>query len=466
MQRPDRRFEQKTQGRALGLAALSSLALLGAIECDEARAATLTVGGAGAAAPTLSLGVSMAVDGDTVLVASGTYNEIIVTSKAIAIVADGPSGSVIVDGGSFSSVLSFVDVAGPVALDGVLLRNGVAARGAALRLDGVAGGVTLSYCTFTGNIASLTGGAIDAIDTVVEISECEFENNTTDGAAEQRGGAISLRDGSSGSSIVASRFTYNEANFGGAVFFTGQVTLGECTFIDNTAERGGAVYSNDASEPTVTHCTFEGNSADDYGGAVYLAGVGGDIRWSTFEGNSSTTGGAIYLGAGNGLSVRRCLFNGNSAAHGGGIGGASLFSLLTFSTFYANTASLEGAHVFFNQSSPEVTQNIFASPVTSPSLHCEGPASPTIGCNLFDSGVVGAASGCDDPTGNDGNVEDDPLFCDAPDGDFGLNGDSSLAAAGNGPPECSDEGMGRDGTACGVSPIEQTSWGLLKSRYQ
>jgi len=111
--------------------------------------------------------------------------------------------------------------------------------------------------------------------------------------------------------------------YGGAVAFknNANVTLENCTFNDNSADEGGAVYWT-WSDPVISDCNFGGNSADS-GGAVLFAGGLGRITRSNFSGNEavgpSGRGGAICsLGAN--VLISDCNMSGNEAdSSGGGI---------------------------------------------------------------------------------------------------------------------------------------------------
>jgi hypothetical protein len=68
-----------------------------------------------------------------------------------------------------------------------------------------------------------------------------------------------------------------------------------------------------------------------------------------------------------------------------------------------------------------------------------------------------------DMTGVDGNISDDPEFCDVPVLDFTLDS-ISPCAPGNSPPGCSL--IGALDVGCGPIAIEATTWGQIKSTYR
>ena len=73
-----------------------------------------------------------------------------------------------------------------------------------------------------------------------------------------------------------------------------------CTFVGNTADRGGAIYWI-VGDPTdvgrITNCRFEGNTAT-FGGAVYVVDGSPLISCCVMIGNEAIFGGAIFNGPG------------------------------------------------------------------------------------------------------------------------------------------------------------------------
>jgi len=126
--------------------------------------------------------------------------------------------------------------------------------------------LTVTRCTFTGNRANSTGGAIHSYAASSAISSCVFVGNTS----LQDGGAIYNHRCSS--SIESCLFSGNEADgAGGAVidFYQCNSAIAYCTFIGNKASQGGAVVSKRQSHPSITHCILWDNEAD-RGSSVYV----------------------------------------------------------------------------------------------------------------------------------------------------------------------------------------------------
>lgn len=448
---------------------LAAGALFGALSAtlvfSFVSAATVVVGSSGAPdAPTISAGVSMASDGDTILVQTGTYLEIVQTSKSLAIIAGDGAGTVSINALNFGPALSFSNVTGPVTIEGLVMENGGGTRGGGIRIENVSDAVTIRDCEFYANLTTLTGGAIDAYDAVVTIENCVFEDNATTGSTEQRGGAIHLRGFNDGSSIEDCTFHLNSADQGGAVYWKGTCDIQGCTFTDNSAERGGALYASSLTASQIHTSIFEGCSASDNGGAIYAAGAGLDLRYCSFEDcTSGANGGGVYLGGGSATEIRYNTFDSCSANKGGGIGVAGMLTDLYRNTFYACSATTSGAALYFQQTNTQVVQNIFASSTGVDAVFSEFTATPDFICNLVHGNAAGDYDGID-PSGTNGNFDADPEFCDEGDDDFRI-ASTSPAAPGNEPSESDGFGVGSGGVGCGVTALVETSWGALKSRF-
>jgi len=88
--------------------------------------------------PSIQQAINSAANGDTVLVAPGTYPENInFTGKAITVISEQGSEVTIIDGRSLGSVVSFISGEGrPAILDGFTLRNGKSSlRGGGIRIE-------------------------------------------------------------------------------------------------------------------------------------------------------------------------------------------------------------------------------------------------------------------------------------------------------------------------------------------
>ena len=180
-------------------------------------------------------------------------------------------------------------------------KNNNATNGGAVWLDGSTGNVSITNCTFQNNSADHAGGAVLLWGSTgnVSITNCTLQNNS----ATYEGGAVTLWAITANVSITNCTFRNNSATtyYGGAMGFdgsTGNVSITNCTFQNNAAYGGGAVWLyKSTGSVSITNCTFENNSAAFYGrgGAIYIFTA--DlviIDKSTFINNTADRGAAVY----------------------------------------------------------------------------------------------------------------------------------------------------------------------------
>jgi hypothetical protein len=130
---------------------------------------------------------------------------------------------------------------------------------------------------------------------------------------------------------------------------------------------------------------------------------------------------------------------------------------LTGCTFYG-----EGVWIGGDDTSVTFSNSIFAFGTGAP-IHCDWPtASVTLLCCDVYGNAGGDWVGCiSGQNGTNGNFSEDPLFCDAPNGDFTIDTASPCTPANN--PACGL--VGAWGIGCD-SPVEPASWGSLKAMFR
>lgn len=147
------------------------------------------------------------------------------------------------------------------------------------------------------------------------------EGNANGSGFNNSGGAFFSTDGRQ--VLAQCRFVDNRADaVGGALFayLDGtSIYLMNCVFENNVAKAGGAGCALSQGRICAIQCFFVGNQADASlgtnanGGALYLSGTTSEIEQSTFVNNSAEDGGAIYLGYTSHLYVKNNLFWNNLA---------------------------------------------------------------------------------------------------------------------------------------------------------
>jgi len=174
---------------------------------------------------------------------------------------------------------------------------------------------------------------------------------------------------------------------GGGIYATAAtVTLDSLVVTGNEAHIGAGMDLTSCGDAVLMHSVLAGNTALFWGGGLnYQGNTAGSITSNTFFGNEATAsgGGGIYVSASS-----PAISNNISAFNTGGTGNANGMALLV-----------------------------------APSL---------LSCNDTYGNDGANYSGVPDPTGMDGNISLDPLFCSSGTGQFNVTNDSPCAAANSG----------------------------------
>jgi predicted outer membrane repeat protein len=154
-------------------------------------------------------------------------------------------------------------------------------------------------------------------------------------------------------------FNYPNGNSGGGAIYldSSSLIIKNCTFEDNSAIEGGAIYSTDVTSfINLINCTFKNNFAFSDGGAVNLSSDSIDSKLDkcVFKNNFSYfgNGGAIYSYSNSSSSfsnieINASEFSNNSAyGSGGAISSYATILLLDGSHFYYNMANSGGSISF------------------------------------------------------------------------------------------------------------------------
>ena len=209
--------------------------------------------------------------------------------------------------------------------------------------------LTLTGGTLTGGLTATQGAQLYNEGTTV-ISNVAMAKNT----ASDKGGAIFNSDDQMGAegdlTLNNVDLKGNNANFGGAIWNEGTLTVNGGSFEGNTAdEAAGAIYNAVDATLKVDGVTFANNSSakagaiNNYNGTVAISD-------STFKGNAAGTsmGGAVTNTSGSApgksiITITGSTFEGNKAGNGGAVWNGTYGTVdITDSTFKGNTAVAEG----------------------------------------------------------------------------------------------------------------------------
>lgn len=294
-----------------------------------------------------------------------------------------------------------------------------AARGGGL-FTYYASNVLIERTVFRNNVASEAGGAIDmSMEQYPDVIECTFEGNEA-----VLGGAIANRLG-------YSKKKAGEKSYGDFV---------ECTFDGNTAEEGGAYYSYSQSAYAFRRCVFRNNFASVNGGAVKELYNGDSSFYDClFVANTAGAGGAFFRDDMDddyvwcSTRVHRCTLVGNGAFAGGAIAQTGV----TTTPQYGDPSGYD------------VLRTIIAFGTGGAAIAVENGRAPQLECvDIYGNSGGDWTTPIFHMYGANGNIWEDPCFCDVATENYHLCG-MSPCLPGAMPFGC-DELIGAYDQGCGT----------------
>jgi len=236
---------------------------------------------------TIQGGINGAINGDTVLVAPGTYYEHInFNGKAILVTSEaGPNSTSISKLYDEMHLVRFEnDEDTTSVLQGFRLENAYLSVG--------------------------LGGAIYCTHSSPTIRDCLFINNSG-----FDGGGIACTENSA-PKIVYNEFVANSSVGGGAIFCdNSSATISYNTFRNNSASGGGAIFCKNYSDAFIHHNLFKKNSSSYRGGALYCFWDYSTILNNTLDSNSAPDGSGICNGVASSVTVENNIIS-NSTGSG------------------------------------------------------------------------------------------------------------------------------------------------------
>lgn len=241
---------------------LFCLLVLG-VSCTCLRAGIISVGqGTGYDYGTIQAGLSAAGNGDTVIVAGGTYFgdgniNLNFSGKAVHLKSeDGPTGCIIdCQNNGRGFYIGSGERAGTI-VDGFTIANGNKPNGGGMRILGSS--PTITNCIFRNNYSpdtnGVSGAGIFCGRSSPMITNCIFDRNIAQGDG---GGIFNYI---SSPSIINCTFAGNEGDDGPGMFnyTSSYVTMSNCIFWSNTGKYSSDIFNQDNSVLTIGGCDIEG----------------------------------------------------------------------------------------------------------------------------------------------------------------------------------------------------------------
>lgn len=299
----DRQRRTATRRRLPAFAIGTLLACSAAVALVPTTALAASTLNVPAAYPTIQAAINAALDGDTVLVAPGTYNERIdFSGKNIVVQSSGGRDVTVIDGGAGGVVVKLVADPGEIpTLRGFTVRNG--GGGSVTPDDGgidTSGGPALIENNLVTSNTFCDGGGIEAAFSAATIRNNTITNNRQQGCSGgSGGGGVSIR-GAGTVQLLGNVIEGNQhGSWAGAIslFAAGPAVIERNLIRNNSAgSGGGAMWIVNNSPARIANNLFAGNQAPE-GGAIDLSvpsgSTGADIANNTFVGNTATRGSAI-----------------------------------------------------------------------------------------------------------------------------------------------------------------------------
>ena len=316
------------------------------------------------AQPTIQSGIDAAQDGDTVLVADGTYKgdgnvNIDFMGKAITLKSANGPHTTIVDCMQTPETRGFIfqnQETNKSILEGFTIKNGIHDLGGGIHISSAS--PTIKNCVISENIATAKqydthgGGGIYMLNSDAIITGCTISSNTAESTfgggiflqGDWEKDASGLKDIKIQPGIVYSKIIGNSGS--GIYTYDGSAPLiKNCLVSENTGR--GIEYDYFArSTMPITNCIITQNN----GGGLAVGHYSSlKITKSVIKNNTAKQGGGINCGASGVLIVSDCIIAENFAQqHGGGIAVRSTWGHAEISncTITRNTANVNGGGVY------------------------------------------------------------------------------------------------------------------------
>ncbi len=412
--------------------------------------------------------VQACADGDTVLVAAGTYYDCThptegpESTPACVIMKSG----VTLRGAGQDQTIIDAQVLGR----GIFIENVANCRVENLRIthafaDIYGAGILMRQVGPTVEIndvqvTACTDGGIICINN----SSPTLRRVTMDNNEAKHGGGLAIEESSS-PQIIDCMVDNNQAPVGAGVFIRQDCApiFSGTTVQNNTINadwgNGGGI-SVQSSTPTITNCMIINNTGLGYGGGIaFLDNAAGLVEDSLIKGNNAaytySQGGGIASSASN-PTLRRLVIVDNSAsgffAEGGGLDiSFTPAPTLENCTIVGNSTSGNGFGGGMSiqwGANPIIDKCIISGSTAGQGIYCTS-STPVVSC----TNIHGNAGG-DEICGSDngGNFSADPLFCGTEGLEYNLTSASPCAPGNHPSGECNGELIGALAAGCGESP--------------
>ena len=282
-----------------------------------------------------------AMDGETINIASGTYTENLVITRALTLQGAGPA-STIVNGGGLGRVIYLN--ASAVTVTGLTLFDGnVPGHGAGVYVSGTA---VLSDVVVTGGHAT-NGGGVYLEQGDLWLTHSVVQSNT----ATEDGGGVYVKEGTltlSGGSVAGNHAAMSG---GGLYLVAGSALVSGTTVASNTAVYGGG-GAMQAGRLAVNSAQVVSNTAASDGGGIYTEGGSLQVSDTLLRGNTGRDGGGLFVASGQASLTDTLVLSNSAASDGGGLGASGGSVSVRDGLVLGNSAGMRGGGLMLSGDSP------------------------------------------------------------------------------------------------------------------
>lgn len=212
------------------------------------------------------------------------------------------------------------------------------------------------------------------------------------------------------------------------------LALQGCLFSENSSTSYAAGIEGVNSSLVLTNCSF----MDNYGFGTF------ECFWSS-------------------VSLTGCTFSGNASGPGSSIRAAESELTATGCTFSHDIDAWDGS-IYIQDSSTASLVNCNITFNYAFGLRCDATSEATLTCCNIYGNHFDWEERIADQYGINGNISEDPLYCDPVNKDFTLQTCSPCRPFSPPNPEC--DLIGAWSVGCGGTPVQSASWGRIKALFR
>lgn len=160
----------------------------------------------------------------------------------------------------------------------------------------------IERCVFEGNRTSHNAGALrnESVGNEGMIVSCLFRDNSSvveGGAIYNTGSDLILTDTTFLGNTVSADIDDDDKGSGGALYNAkSSPVVVNCTFVENGAKNGGAIYNRVNSDPFLVNCTLKDNFASKNGGGMYSTSCSSSTSCALGQGSNPVVLNSVFWG--------------------------------------------------------------------------------------------------------------------------------------------------------------------------